>query len=190
LLFFLIGCAVAPAVSPTATPFVVIEPSASLTTVVTPITSPTKTAAPAVTEVLTPSTSLVVSPTPTIACQTDTASVALSASAMTLKKGEAVTVTATLMNRGCAGLGLPQYRLYVEAEGTEPILNPDKPAPIVHQLVVAPSLSDATTFILRAVSAGRVTLKAFASYEVHLSYPGPAYWGSASSESMVITVTP
>ena len=165
--------------TPTATPFVVIEPSASLTSVVTPITSPTKTAVGAVTEMLT-----------TIACERDTASLALSASAMTLKKGDAVTVTATLMNGGCVGLGLPQYRLYVQAEGTEPILTPDKPAPIVHELAVAPGRSDATTFSLRAVSAGRVTLNASASYEVHLGYPGPAYLGSASSQSLVIAVTP
>ena len=176
--------------TPTATPFVVIEPSASLTSVVTPITSPTQTAVGAVTEVLTPSTPPVASPTPTIACERDTASLALSASAMTLKKGDAVTVTATLMNGGCVGLGLPQYRLYVQAEGTEPILTPDKPAPIVHELAVAPGRSDATTFSLRAVSAGRVTLKASASYEVHLGYPGPAYWGNVSSQSLVIAVTP
>ena len=176
--------------TPTDTPVVVIEPSAGLTTVVTPIAGPSKTAAGAVTEVLTPSTPPVAGPTPAIACETDTASMALSASAVTLKMGEAVTVTATLMNQGCAGLGLPQYRLYVEAEGKEPILTPDKPAPIVHQLAVAPGRSDATAFSLRAVGAGRVTLKASSSYEVHLGYPGPAYWGNASSQSLVINVSP
>jgi len=190
LLLFLMGCAVAPVMTPTATPTVLIVPTASLTKIVTPITSPSRTSTPTVTRVLIPTATFTSSPTPTLACKTDTASVALSASATTLKKGEVVTVTATLINQGCVALGLPQYRLYVEAGGTEPLFDPDKPAPVVHQLAVAPGRSDATNFVLRAVGVGRATLRASASFEVHLGYPGPAYWGSNSSEALVITVTP
>jgi DNA/RNA endonuclease YhcR with UshA esterase domain len=61
---------------------------------------------------------------------------------------------------------------------------------VEHTLGLQPGDSDAAEFTLRAVRAGRVTLTAGVSFEVHLGYPGPAYWsGSGAREPLVITVT-
>jgi hypothetical protein len=44
---------------------------------------------------------------------------------------------------------------------------------------------------LKAVAEGQAAITASASFEVHLGYPGPAYWGySTSGEPMIIRVAP
>jgi hypothetical protein len=123
-------------------------------------------------------------------CKTHTAGLTLSASAATLKVGDVVTVTATLANQGCVALGLPQYRLTIQADRTQPIFEPANPEPVVHSLAVGTGQSDTAQFALRAVGAGQATLNGTASFEVHLGYPGPAYWGGAGAAPLVITVTP
>jgi len=123
-------------------------------------------------------------------CQSHTAYMTISATATTLEVGKVVTVTATLFNRGCVGLGLPQYRLYVQCDEPEAIFDPDNPEPVVHYLGIAPGQSDAAEFVLRAVESGQATLRATASFEVHLGYPGPAYWGYGSTGPLTMTVTP
>lgn len=127
-------------------------------------------------------------PTPTISCETHTASVVLASSAESLQVGDTVTVAVTLNNSGCTALGLPQYRLYIQSEGPESILAPDNPEPMIHYLGVAPEQSDLAEFELQAVADGQAIVTALVSFEVHLGYPGPAYWGSASGESLLITV--
>jgi hypothetical protein len=129
-------------------------------------------------------------PTPTISCETHAASVVLAASAESLKVGDTVIVTATLNNRGCAALGLPQYRLYIQSDGPESVLAPDNPEPMTHYLEVAPEHSDTAEFDLQAVADGEAILTASVSFEVHLGYPEPAYWGSSSGEPLLITVAP
>jgi hypothetical protein len=124
--------------------------------------------------------------TPTLPCETDTASVELSAPVSRLKVGETVKITATLTNEGCVALGLPQYRLYSQSNGLESIFAPDPPEPVVHSLAVAPGQSDSADFDLRAIAAGLAILRASASFEVHLGYPGPAYWGYAASPELRI----
>jgi DNA/RNA endonuclease YhcR with UshA esterase domain len=87
-------------------------------------------------------------------------------------------------------VGLPLYRLSVQSDGPEPILEPEEPEPVEHTLGLDPGESDAAEFTLRGVKAGRATLTAEASFEVHLGYPGPAYWSSSSGgEPLVIAVT-
>jgi hypothetical protein len=123
-------------------------------------------------------------------CETYTAAMTVSARATTLQAGEVLTVTVTLVNQGCGKLGLPQYRLYVESDEAQPVFIPSNPDPVVHYLGIAPGQSDAAEFVLRAVGSGQATLSASASFEVHLSYPGPGYWGGSSAGPLVITVTP
>jgi DNA/RNA endonuclease YhcR with UshA esterase domain len=114
----------------------------------------------------------------------------LAASSTTLQVGDSVTISVELVNEGCAPVGLPLYRLFVQPDGTEPILEPEEPEPVEHTLGLHAGDWDAAEFILRAVKAGRVTLTAGASFEVHLGYPGPAYWSSGSAgEPLVVTVT-
>ncbi|HEX7974479.1 MAG TPA: hypothetical protein VF498_08735, partial [Anaerolineales bacterium] len=69
-------------------------------------------------------------------CDHHSASLELEASSASLAAGQSVTVTATLHNTGCLGLGLPQYRLSIEAP--QAVLTPTHPSPVVHSLGVAP----------------------------------------------------
>jgi hypothetical protein len=62
--------------------------------------------------------------------------------------------------------------------------------PAQHYLKVDRGEADTVQFVLHAASVGEVTLKAAGSFEVHLGYPGPAYWGSAGSSALVVTVEP
>jgi photosystem II stability/assembly factor-like uncharacterized protein len=123
-------------------------------------------------------------------CQTHTASFTLSAITTTLSVGETVTVTATLTNAGCGSLGLPEYRLHVQTDDPEPLFDPAVPDPVAHSVAVDPGQSDAAVFVLRAVRPGQATLDSDVSFEVHLGYPGPAYWASAAAGGLVITVLP
>jgi len=123
-------------------------------------------------------------------CEYHTASMSISATATNLEVGDIVTVTTTLFNEGCVGLGLPQYRLYVQSGESEPIFDPATPEPVVHYLAVGPGKSDAQEFVLRAINPGEATLSASTSFEVHLGYPGPAYWGYSTSGPLTVTVAP
>jgi DNA/RNA endonuclease YhcR with UshA esterase domain len=94
------------------------------------------------------------------------------------------------MNQGCGMVGLPLYGLSVLSDGPEPILEPEEPEPVEHALGLDPGKSDAAEFTLRAVRTGRATVTARATFEVHLGYPGPAYWsGSSAGGPLVIAVT-
>ena len=121
-------------------------------------------------------------------CETHTASVGLSVSATEPNVDDIVEVSVTLNNQGCVALGLPQFRLYVQSDEPEAVLTPDDPEPVVHYLAVAPAETDAVEFELQAVTAGEATIRASASFEVHLD--DAAYWGQAGSGPLAITVVP
>ena len=104
--------------------------------------------------------------------------------------GEIVVITTHMQNLGRIGLGLPQYRLYVETDNDQPALEPDHPQPVEHYLQVGPGQSDSAVFELQAVRPGTATLRSTVSFEVHLGYPGPAHWGGASAGPIVVTVVP
>jgi hypothetical protein len=131
--------------------------------------------------------------TPTIAtvCEEHTSSTFLSVSSESLKVGDTVTVTVRLENEGCVGLGMPEYRLYIQSDGSDPIFMPDSPEPVIHYLTVLPGESDAVEFELTAVASGQAALTASSSFEVHPDYPGGAYWGyDTTGQSTLITVAP
>ena len=100
-----------------------------------------------------------------------------------VRVGDPLTVTLTLDNLGCLALGLPQYRLYVDPVG-EASPFPALPEPVVHYLGVPPGRADSTTFVLHASRFGQVRIRGSVSYEIHLGYPGPAYWAGASSRTV------
>lgn len=116
---------------------------------------------------------------PSPVCETHTASVTLSASHMTVNVGDTFKVTVTLNNEGCLALGVPQYVLYASTTGSP--VTATNPKPIVHYLAVDPGQSDSAEFTLQTVAPGSVEFTASASFEVHLGYPGPAYWGNSTS---------
>lgn len=129
-------------------------------------------------------------PSPTIDCPTHEAEVTLSTPRETLKVGEAIEIKVTLNNTGCVMLGLPQYRLAILNSEGRPVFSPDKPEPIIHSKGINPGETDEVSYVLQAISPGKATLTALASFEVHLGYPGPAYWGAGSSKELVIQVEP
>jgi hypothetical protein len=176
---FIIGACeptVSPVPRPTATarPMLTLSPTSRLTSTGEPQTSEAPTSLPQ----------------PTSFCETHTASVVLTASAESVEVGDALVVTVTLNNEGCTKLGLPQYRLSVQSDKSELILVPNNPKPVIHYLAVAPGQSDATEFHLEAVAVGEAILTSSVSFEVHLGYPGPAYWGGSSGEPLIIIVAP
>ncbi|MBN1933549.1 MAG: hypothetical protein JW934_02730 [Anaerolineae bacterium] len=125
-------------------------------------------------------------PTLTPTCTTHSATMALSASATTIRVGETLTVTAALDNTGCVALGMPQSRLYITSpEGEMAFAEPE---PVVNYAGVDPGQTDTATFVLTATQAGQATLSGSASFEVHLGYPGPAYWGGSSSNQPLVIV--
>jgi hypothetical protein len=121
-------------------------------------------------------------------CRGHSASLSISGTAAAVQVGEHLTVQVALSNTGCVALGLPQYRLYVETGGLGRVLSPERPEPVIHSLAVQPGESDGAEFVLQAVAAGKATITASASFEVHLDYPGPAYWGMSNSGPLVVTV--
>ena len=128
---------------------------------------------------------------PTAECQSESASVELLLSAGTLQVGDTLQAQVTIHNQGCLALGLPQFRLTLSGAAHEAVFAPASIEPVVHYGSVSPGSSDTVEFSLVAVGAGEVELSASVSYEVHLGYPGPAYWGMAGSGApLIVTVAP
>lgn len=180
---------------PSETPSPTITPTFSVPLVIAPPTrrpprtkSPTD--IPTVIVELPPSETPSPTPTATLSCERETASALLSVAAESLKVGDAVKVTVTLNNEGCLALGLPQYRLYIQSDGPQSIFTPEQPDPVVHGLAIRPGQSDSAEFELKAISSGQVTLTGSISYEVHLGFPGPAYWGYRATAPLLIAVEP
>ncbi|MBE2220950.1 MAG: hypothetical protein IAF02_05390, partial [Anaerolineae bacterium] len=118
-------------------------------------------------------------------CTTHTAALSLDVEPTAVSTNDTFTVTATLKNSGCANIGLPYYRL----TASPALIDPAAPDPITHYLGLGPGDSDSAAFVVTAVSPGAITLNASVSFEVHLGYPGPAYWGDANT-TKAITITP
>ena len=135
-----------------------------------------------------PSTLAHTIPPPTQTCDTHTASAQVLLSAQTVAIGEQLVVRVTLLNQGCVGLGLPMYTLRVHAPQGQPLFDPPQPEAVTHYLAVAPGQSDSVEFVLRGAQIGSGTLQANVSFEVHIGYPGPAYWGTATSALVDIAV--
>ncbi len=125
-----------------------------------------------------------------IQCETHAASLTLSATPTTLTVGQAVTVTATLANEGCGMLGVPLYSLDVQSSEAQPIFDPMDPEPVLHHVGIGLGDSDSAEFVMQTLAPGQATLYGSVSYEVHLGFPGPAYWSGSSAGPLVITVTP
>ncbi len=128
-------------------------------------------------------------PPPTPTCSTHTAAVQLAPSAQTVQIGQQLIVRVTLLNQGCVALGLPQYTLRAHAPQGQPLFIPPQPESVTHDLAVAPGQSDSVEFVLQGAQVGQGVLQAEVSFEVHIGYPGPAYWGYATSAPNNIAVT-
>ena len=167
--------------TPTQTP--IVQPADTVMPTIPPAYTPIPTVAPS--SDVPPATI-----PPTFVCETHTASVIVSADVASPGVGDRVKITVTLKDEGCTSLGMPRYRLEIQSEGAEAVFTPDSPEPITHYLAVEPGQSDTAEFELQAAAAGQATLTVLVSFEVHIGYPGPAYWGGGASEPLVITVAP
>ena len=106
-----------------------------------------------------------------------------------MRVGETLAITGTLSNNGCAMLGLPLYSLrQVSSEGM--IFEPVEVEPVLHSLGINEGDQDQVQFILTARQPGLAMLSLSASVEVHLGYPGPAYWASVASLPVEVRVIP
>lgn len=127
----------------------------------------------------------------TAPCEQHDASLAISASSPEVRVGENLTITLTLTNTGACGmLGLPKYTLATSADPAASLFNPASPAPVDHSLGIDPGDSDTATFTLQATAPGMAALAGSVSFEVHLGYPGPAYWANAASPPLTVRVNP
>ncbi|MBN1873414.1 MAG: hypothetical protein JXA33_04225 [Anaerolineae bacterium] len=82
-------------------------------------------------------------------------------------------------------MGQPEYRLSVAPSY---ILVPDSPISITHYLALEPGETDTVTFSLQTIGVGQTLLQAAVSFEVHLGYPGPAYWAYDNTAPVSVTV--
>jgi len=128
-------------------------------------------------------------PASIIPCEHHTAAVTAWSSTERATVGEPVSVTVRIENTGCVMLGLPQYRLNARARDGEPIVDPNTTQPVVHSLGVDSGASDEAVFAVIATRPGVVEVSPSVSFEVHLGYPGPAYWGMAAGDAVRVVVT-
>ncbi len=124
------------------------------------------------------------------ACASHICSMTLSAIPTTARVGDTIKVTVRLYNHGCGSLGLPLYRLTWDDGGSPPIFLQTPPLEVLHYVAVFFGQYDEATFMLQAAGPGKVELWAGCSIEVHLGYPGPAYWSGCSTPPLTITVAP
>lgn len=101
--------------------------------------------------------------------------------------GRRITATVTLTNAGDCSMGLPLYTLRIDNEHAV-AAQVEGDNPVLHSLGIGGGRSDSVAFRLMLLNTGLFTLTANASFEVHVGYPGPAYWSRAATGPITFTV--
>lgn len=101
--------------------------------------------------------------------------------------GRRITATVTLTNAGDCLMGVPLYTLRVDSEHAV-AAQVEGDNPVLHSLGLDGGESDSVEFRLVLLNTGLFTLTADASFEVHVGYPGPAYWSGAATGPITFTV--
>ena len=113
----------------------------------------------------------------------------LSTVAETVRVGQAITVTMTLVNGkdSQARLGLLEYRL-----GASPntAFDPGNLEPVQLYTSLAPGESRAAEFVLQAMAPGTVQLTGSVGFELHAIPEGWGSWSECDSTPMEIVITP
>lgn len=117
-------------------------------------------------------------------CTTYSASLTFQANKSVYQVGEAITVTATLLNSGCSKIGLPYYQ--VQPQTLEHV-TPSNPSGIQSYVALDPGGSDSVVFLFTASSAGETSFSARSDFEVSLE-SGPGLLGTAFSSPITITI--
>jgi hypothetical protein len=143
-------------------------------------TTPVTRTAPLETSTATPTATVM----PT--CEHSTAmAIALSDPAPEL--GQRITATVSLTNTGDCMVGLPLYTLDV-ANAHPVAVFEESENPVLHSRAIYSDEVDSVDFRMLVANTEVFTLTARASFEVHVGYPGPAFWGGASAAPVTFTV--
>ena len=155
-----------------------------------PRPSATPTSTPTVTFTPTHTATATLTPTPSPTYPPQISSMTLQATSTELRVGEIVTLTARLTNEGVWLMGVPLYTLQGLGEPGSAVLTSLGPLQVYHSVPIYLGQYDEAQFVLKASSPGQATLCVRSSFEVHIGYPGPAFWWGDISPPLVITVSP
>lgn len=104
--------------------------------------------------------------------------------------GDEITFTLELVNTGTVAAGIPAFGVYGDSEFArilgEPITVPEDDGILYGS--VGPGQTYSMQWVYVAQVAGEIAISGRVSYEVHLGYPGPAYWSGATSEAVTLVV--
>jgi hypothetical protein len=121
-------------------------------------------------------------------CTTHTTKLELLTSQPEVRVGDSVTVTLRLSNIGCAPVGLPAYNLLWSADGSDELFARRSPLSQSFSVGISPGGQHEAEFVLLAVRPGVATFSAHVSFEVHLGYPGPAYWSGDQAGPVALVI--
>lgn len=125
-------------------------------------------------------------PLETPTCEHSTA-MAIALSDPAPKLGQRITATVSLTNTGDCMVGQPLYTLDV-ANVQSVAMFEESENPVLHHTAIYSDEVDSVNFRMLVANTGVFTLTAHVSFEVHVGYPGPAYWGGASAAPVTFTV--
>lgn len=125
-------------------------------------------------------------PTATPSCTHSTA-MAIALSDPVPQLGGHITATVSLTNTGDCMMGLPLYTLNVANIHPVAVFE-ESENPVLHSRAIYSDEVDSADFRLLVANTGIFTLTAHASFEVHVGYPGPAYWGGTRAAPITFTV--
>jgi len=124
------------------------------------------------------------SPTPTI--RPVDPRVEINTDSDTVPVGTVFTVTGVVKD-----IGLPHYTLSVDSQQILTVTYEGKPTfeispPEMLEVVSYATSADQIAFVLRAFEVGVATFNIGVTGEVHIGYPGSAYWGGAESDDLLV----
>ena len=101
--------------------------------------------------------------------------------------GDRITVTAVLTNTGDCLMGLPLYGLRIDNPNAVAVFW-ESDHEVYNGRAIYGGQADTAEFVIVIANTGNYTVSAYVSYEVHVGYPGPAYWGGTRTTPVSVTV--
>lgn len=114
--------------------------------------------------------------------------VEISVDRTSLGVGESLTITAIPVS-----IGLPRYTLRLTSGLVATVDYNNTPnleiaSDGLFEVIAVQGEMHSATFTLRALKSGTTEAVVNATGEIHVGYPGPAYWGGGGSETITLTV--
>lgn len=104
-----------------------------------------------------------------------------------INTGDEVTITLYLVNTGTLSAGIPSFGLYISSPDLLELVSGPENEGVLYG-AVEPGDSYAMSWTYRALKSGLVEVSGSVSYEVHESYPGPAWWSGTSTFSELLVI--